>query len=135
MPVPHTDWDRKPSKKTGDLKHYSLRHEQVAKEMKLSYAVSLVVTIVMMIPLWFTGQCSSQFIKIDMDSQYLYIQTLAAQVLMRHNHLAWTIGTKDEEDISSEAMKIVLGVITPLSFVLFAMESGFYYVYHNKVIL
>ena len=56
--VPFQDWDTQQSDSIKSLptwQWFNMKSKQVSKEMKYSYLLSLIMTLVMMVPLWYTG--------------------------------------------------------------------------------
>ena len=96
--TPFMDWDQ------GDfsLEVFKKRFQSLKIEMISTFAVNIIFTIIMMVPLWFCGMMITQ------NKSQSNPSFSVSQVMMRHSFLKKMILTKDGEDLSYEnSMKVL----------------------------
>ena len=107
MAFPFEDWDQ--GKFT--VKEYKERHHQTNIEMAWSLSINHLFSLVMLVPLWYTGY----------------------KIRSRHFFLRMLIGTKPEEDESFDNINNLLIVITLTIVFSCLMETFLYFLYNYKV--
>ena len=95
VPSPFRDWDTY----KGTVEQHKRRYAMVSTEMMCLYGVTLTFTMIMLIPLWWTGRCyifvnsiknfSSQFIK-SMRDMTCWLEPLEL-ILLRITLMRWPI--------------------------------------------
>ena len=105
--LPFEDWDQ--GKFT--VKEYKERHRQTNIEMAWSLSINHLFSLVMLVPLWYTGY----------------------KVRTRHFFLRMLIGTKPEEDESFDTINNLLIIITLTLIFSCLMETFFYFLYNHQV--
>ena len=124
LATPFEDWDQGRC----SVKEYRERHRETNIEMAWSLSVNIVCSMIMLVPLWYTGIC------VQFSNNMCYLLTNSGyQIRSRHSLLKSLIGTKLEEDQSFESINNCLLYINIIMLLCCAMETVSYYIYNNKV--
>ena len=112
------------------VKEFRERHRQTNIEMAWSISVNIMFSMIMLIPLFYTGilVLSSK----EMLST-LTFYTLGYQVISRHMFLKMLTGTRADKDESYDNIIICISVSTVLMVFTSIMEALTYLFYSNKV--
>ena len=132
--IPYADWDMG----NHTIQEFRARFKATCKEMAATLSVNILITLMMLVPLWYTGQkrhlMPHMFSILSIFSYiHRHILFLAYQVQKRHKFLERLITVKDEEVVSYENMHNCLVNVTVSVFVFSVMEVASYFSYLNFV--
>ena len=103
---PYEDWDQG----RFSVKEYKERHRETNNEMSWCLSVNIFFSVIMLVPLWFTGKRVSLLVKsVNFNSKLL-----GYQIRSRHLFLQMLTGALPEEDESYYNINICIFVCTVL---------------------
>ena len=116
---------------SGTVEEHKKRYAQVNIEMICLYVVTLIVTLAMMVPVFWTGM-SVLILRIYTNIS-IYIFIIVLNINERHSLLSRTIGTHPLENESHYRANLLL-VLAPIILILsLTLELLLYIIYSRKV--
>ena len=109
------------------MEEYRKRHRHTNIEMAWSISVNIMFSMIMLIPIYYTGKESIE------RRIFSLLYTLGYQVISRHMFLKMLTGTRADEDESYDNIIICMSVSTVLMVFTSIMEALTYFLYSNKV--
>ena len=139
LPTPFEDWDQ--GKFT--INEYKVKHQQTNFEMGCCLFVNIFFSVIMLVPLWYTGVHYKMYnlstcLKLiayckSLNLIYKLSFTTGCQVRSRHLFLKMLTGALPEENLSHDNIIFCITVSAVCMVFTSFMETLTYFLYNNKV--